>query len=143
MFSEKDLKKILSKISDSDLLNLSIYTDNIKVKSLFEKFHLDLTKDLDTLGMLLYDIKNDYYTDIDNRVYFILALFAIYIIMPNSVLEPLIGKKNFFKTGLLLLFSGIYVNEELKKYKAFISDKECLFQTEYGTVKYYTHRIER
>lgn len=143
MFNNEDLKKTFSKISDSDLLNLSKYTDNLKVKSFFENSHLNLTNDLDTLGMLLYDIKNDYYTDIDNKVYYILILFAIYIIMPNSVLEPLIGKKNYFKTSLFLLFSGIYVNEELKKYKAFISDKECLFQTEYGTVKYYTHRIER
>lgn len=137
-----NLKKLIDYISDSSLFNLDSVIKKKDLTKLFEELNIDLDKDLSDLGMLLYDIKKGYYS-VGKKVYVSLLLFAVYLICPEEILEPLIGKKNFLKSILITSFIFISIKDELNKYRLFLNDNKVEQKNELGSVVYYKHRCNQ
>lgn len=137
-----DLKDLFKMISDSTLLNFSKYIEEDKLSTVREFFNFDIDSYLENMSMLLYDVKNGYYKNIDNKTIWSISLLFIYIICPEDLLEPLIGKKNFIKSFLLFSFSFINIKKELDIYKAFLEEHKVEKENEFGKITFYDHRGE-
>ena len=137
-----DLKDLFKMISDSTLLNFSKYIEEDKLSTVREFFNFDIDSYLELMSMLLYDVKNGYYKNIDNKTIWSISLLFIYIICPEDLLEPLIGKKNFIKSFLLFSFSFINIKKELDIYKAFLEEHNVEKDNEFGKITLYDHRGE-
>lgn len=137
-----DLKDLFKMISDSTLLNFSKYIEEDKLSMVREFFNFDIDSYLELMSMLLYDVKNGYYKNIDNKTIWSISLLFIYIICPEDLLEPLIGKKNFIKSFLLFSFSFINIKKELDIYKAFLEEHKVEKENEFGKITFYDHRGE-
>ena len=137
-----DLKDLFKMISDSTLLNFSKYIEEDKLSTVREFFNFDIDSYLELMSMLLYDVKNGYYKNIDNKTIWSISLLFIYIICPEDLLEPLIGKKNFIKSFLLFSFSFINIKKELDIYKAFLEEYKVEKENEFGKITFYDHRGE-
>lgn len=137
-----DLKDLFKMISDSTLLNFSKYIEEDKLSTVREFFNFDIDSYLELMSMLLYDVKNGYYKNIDNKTIWSISLLFIYIICPEDLLEPLIGKKNFIKSFLLFSFSFINIKKELDIYKAFLEEHKVEKENEFGKITFYDHREE-
>lgn len=61
MENNKDLKEIFKTISDSALLNFSSYIKEDKLNIVREILKFDIDSYLESMSMLLYDVKNGYY----------------------------------------------------------------------------------
>lgn len=137
-----DLKDLFKMISDSTLLNFSKYIEEDKLSTVREFFNFDIDSYLELMSMLLYDVKNGYYKNFDNKTIWSISLLFIYIICPEDLLEPLIGKKNFIKSFLLFSFSFINIKKELDIYKAFLEEHKVEKENEFGKIIFYDHRGE-
>lgn len=137
-----DLKDLFKMISDSTLLNFSKYIEEDKLSTVREFFNFDIDSYLELMSMLLYDVKNGYYKNFDNKTIWSISLLFIYIICPEDLLEPLIGKKNFIKSFLLFSFSFINIKKELDIYKAFLEEHKVEKENEFGKITFYDHRGE-
>ena len=137
-----DLKDLFKMISDSTLLNFSKYIEEDKLSTVREFFNFDIDSYLELMSMLLYDVKNGYYKNIDNKTIWSISSLFIYIICPEDLLEPLIGKKNFIKSFLLFSFSFINIKKELDIYKAFLEEHKVEKENEFGKITFYDHRGE-
>lgn len=137
-----DLKDLFKMISDSTLLNFSKYIEEDKLSTVREFFNFDIDSYLELMYMLLYDVKNGYYKNIDNKTIWSISLLFIYIICPEDLLEPLIGKKNFIKSFLLFSFSFINIKKELDIYNAFLEEHKVEKDNEFGKITFYDHRGE-
>lgn len=137
-----DLKDLFKMISDSTLLNFSKYIEEDKLSTVREFFNFDIDSYLELMSMLLYDVKNGYYKNIDNKTIWSISLLFIYIICPEDLLEPLIGKKNFIKSFLLFSFSFINIKKELDIYKVFLEEHKVEKENEFGKITFYDHRGE-
>lgn len=137
-----DLKDLFKMISNSTLLNFSKYIEEDKLSTVREFFNFDIDSYLENMSMLLYDVKNGYYKNIDNKTIWSISLLFIYIICPEDLLEPLIGKKNFIKSFILFSFSFINIKKELDIYKAFLEEHKVEKENEFGKITFYDHRGE-
>lgn len=137
-----DLKDLFKMISDSTLLNFSKYIEEDKLSTVREFFNFDIDSYLELMSMLLYDVKNGYYKNIDNKTIWSISLLFIYIICPEDLLEPLIGKKNFIKSFILFSFSFINIKKELDIYKDFLEEHKVEKENEFGKITFYDHRGE-
>lgn len=137
-----DLKDLFKMISDSTLLNFSKFIQEDKLSMVREFFNSDIDSYLELMSMLLYDVKNGYYKNIDNKTIWSISLLFIYIICPEDLLEPLIGKKNFIKSFILFSFSFINIKKELDIYKAFLEEHKVEKENEFGKITFYDHRGE-
>ena len=142
MENNKDLKEIFKTISDSALLNFSSSIREDKLNIVREILKFDIDSYLESMSMLLYDVKNGYYKNVDNKTVWSIALFFIYIICPEDLLEPFIGKKNFIKSFILFSFSFINIKKELDKYRESLDKHKVETSNEFGKIIYYNHREE-
>ena len=74
-----NLKDLFKMISDSTLLNFSKYIEEDKLSTVREFFNFDIDSYLENMSMLLYDVKNGYYKNIDNKTIWSISLLFIYI----------------------------------------------------------------
>lgn len=137
-----DLNNLFKMISDSTLLNFSKFIQEDNLSMVREFFKYDIDSYLELMSMLLYDVKNGYYKNIDNKTIWSITLLFIYIICPEDLLEPLIGKKNFIKSFILFSFSFINIKKELDIYRAFLEEHKVEEINEYGKITFYDHRGE-
>lgn len=137
-----NLKKLIDYVSDYNLLNLDSVLKNKDLNKLFDSLNIDFNKDLSDLGMLFYDVKNGYY-NVGKKVYISLSLLIVYLLCPEEILEPLIGKKNFLKSILFASFVFVSVKDELNKYRLFLNDNMVLLKNDLGNIIYFKHRCNQ
>lgn len=137
-----NVKKMIDYVSDYNLLNLDSVLKNKDFQKLFDLLNIDVERDLSDLGMLFYDVKNGYY-NVGKKVYISLSLLIIYLLCPEEIMEPIVGKRNFIKSILIASFVFVSVKDELNKYRLFLDDNRVELKDDLGSIVYFKHRCDQ
>lgn len=105
---------------------------------------MDPKEELNRFGRLLIwmseDVLRGTYRSIESETLFVLGATALYVLIPEEKLKPLIGEKTWLKTGLLCGYSLYKLHTELRRYESFLMDQQESYASELGSIRWYRHR---